>query len=87
MSSQTYAGGDTFVARDSVDVPTVGADVTFGGRIARQIYVGTGGNLRVRRPTGTIANYLNVPGGFYVPGEVEAIIAAGTTAWNLVAEW
>lgn len=87
MSSQTYTGGDTFVARDSVDVATVPSDVTFGGRIARQIYVGTGGNLRVRRPTGTIANYLNVPSGASIGGEVEAILASGTTATNLVAEW
>lgn len=87
MTSQTYTGGDTFVARDSVDVASVATDVTFAGRVVRNIYVGTGGNLRVRRPNQTIANYLNVPTGASIGGEVEAIIAAGTTAANLVAEW
>lgn len=53
-------------------------------RSARAIYVGVGGDLKVRVHDGTEATFTNVPQGFTLPVECVRVYATGTTATNLV---
>lgn len=51
------------------------------------LYVGTSGNVALKRPGNDIAvTYVNVPAGAYIPGRVEYVMATNTTASDIVAE-
>ncbi len=51
----------------------------------RQIYVGTGGDVRVITDAGTTVTHRNVPAGCYIgPFNVARVTATGTTASDLV---
>lgn len=51
---------------------------------ARQIYVGTGGTLVVKTPSGNLLTFLNVANGQTIAGWDIASIETGTTAAALV---
>ena len=60
---------------DSTDLPA----------LARQIYVGTGGNVAVKDSEGNTVTHKNVPSGCYLaPFFVVRVLATGTTATDLI---
>lgn len=56
---------------------------------AKEIYVGTGGNVAVQDLTGNTVIYKNVPNGGRIPGYVARVLnaGAGTTASDLIGEF
>lgn len=50
----------------------------------RAIYVGAGGNLRVRMLSGEVVTLAGVQGGAVYPLRVDQVLATGTTATGLV---
>lgn len=72
---------------------TLSADIVFtndrGQAVpARAIFVGTGGNLKVRMASdGTEHLYKNVQSGDRLVGRFSAVIYTLTTAADLIAEW
>jgi hypothetical protein len=57
------------------------------GHVTRAVYVGTGGDLRVRMLKGGVVTLAAVPGGALIPLRVAQIYATGTTASDLVGLW
>jgi len=51
------------------------------------IYVGGGGDLKVKTTSGNIVTYAGVPTGLFVPVQVIRVYDTGTTATNLIANW
>ena len=62
-------------------VPNDGADLPV---TTRAIYVGTGGDVRVRLISGATVTFTNMQAGLYYPMRVERVLATGTTAGGLV---
>jgi len=54
---------------------------------SRQLFIGTGGNLKVTLLGGQTLTYTNVPSGADFPRRVVRVWATGTTATNIIAEW
>lgn len=53
---------------------------------ARQLYIGTGGDVVVVTEDDVIVTFKNVPAGFYLgPFFIKKVNATGTTASNIVA--
>ena len=68
---------------------TLSADIVFAVP-CRRIYVGTGGNVKVRMATDSTEHvYKNIANGGDVIGRFSAVIITGgfTTAADLIAEW
>lgn len=59
-------------------------DTNLLARSARAIYVGVGGNIKVRTHDGSEATFTEVPQGSVLPVECVKVYATGTTASNLV---
>lgn len=57
------------------------------GHVSRAIFVGTGGDLRVRMLKGGVVTLANVPGGAFLPLRVSQVYATGTSATHLVGLW
>lgn len=68
----------------AVVVPADGTDLAC---VTRAIYVGGGGDLRVRMQGGGEVTFAAVPAGALLPLRVARVFAAGTTATALVALW
>ena len=65
-------------------VPDDGAELAC---VTRAVYVGGGGDLRVRMLGGAEVTLAAVPGGAMLPLRVTRVLAAGTTATDLVGFW
>ena len=52
---------------------------------ARGLYVGQGGNLRVRMIAGQTVTFVAVQGGSILPLRVDQVLATGTTAQSIIA--
>lgn len=72
--SSPIDGAALITPSDSTDLPSV----------ARTIYVGGAGNLRVTLPSGADVTFINVGEGFQ-PIIASRVWATGTTATNLIA--
>jgi hypothetical protein len=57
------------------------------GHVTRAIYVGQGGDLRVRMLRGGVVILANVGAGTLIPLRVTHVYAVGTTASQLVGLW
>lgn len=58
-----------------------------GGKYARRLYVGTGGNVYAKKlGDSAVHAYLNVPSGSYLDGAWILVQKTNTTAANMVAE-
>jgi hypothetical protein len=53
-------------------------------RATRGVYLGTGGDLRVKMVSGTVVTFAAVPAGTFLPLRTQQIYATGTTAGNIV---
>ena len=51
------------------------------------LYVGTGGNLKVRTAGGDDVTLVNLDDGVFVPLQVVRVFATDTTASNIIALW
>ena len=70
---------------DSVEI--VASDVVQLPANVYGLYVGTGGDVSLKRPgKDTAVTYKNVPDGQYLVGRVEYVMSTGTTASDIVAE-
>lgn len=65
-------------------VPDDAAPLT---RVTRAVYVGGGGDLRVRMLEGGIVTFAGVPGGSLIPLRLAQIYATGTSASDIVGLW
>lgn len=65
--------------------PVTPDDATDLPFVARAIYVGTAGDLRVRTVEGDEVTYVNLSGTKVL--RVARVFATGTTASDIVAEW
>ena len=65
-------------------LPADGADL---GCVTRAVYVGGGGDLRVRMQGGAEVTLAAVPAGALLPLWVSRVLASGTTATDLLALW
>ena len=63
--------------------PDDDADLEF---VARALWVGTGGALKVTTAKGSTVTF-NVPGGGVLPVQVSRVFATGTDASGIVALW
>jgi hypothetical protein len=66
--------GFAIVPNDTTELPEV----------TRAIYVGTGGNIAVRMASGATLTFANVAGGSLLPARVTRVLAAGTTADQII---
>jgi hypothetical protein len=57
------------------------------GHVSRALYVGVGGDVAVRMQDGTELMLANVPTGTLIPIRVARVLAAGTSATQIVALW
>lgn len=62
-------------------------DMTDLARVTRAVYVGNGGDLRVRMLRGGVVTFAGVPDGSLIPMRVSQIYATGTTASDIVGLW
>jgi hypothetical protein len=53
--------------------------------LARALYVGTAGNVRVQMKSGSIVTLYNFPAGSRISGGFARVYATGTTASQIVA--
>lgn len=65
-------------------VPDDGADLQ---HTSRAIYVGGGGDLRLRMASGTEVTFTAVAAGMIYPLRAARVMATGTTASGLIALW
>lgn len=63
--------------------PSNSADLPNG--VARALYIGTGGNVRLTGAGGTTATFFNLADGSILPVRVARVLATDTTASNIVA--
>lgn len=63
--------------------PSDSTDLSF---VTRNLYIGTGGDLRVTLLGGQTVTYLGVAAGDF-PRRVKRVHTTGTTATNIIAEW
>ena len=68
----------------AVIVPDDAADLAC---VTRAIYVGGGGDLRVRMQGGAEVTFPAVPAGAMLPLRLTRVLATGTTATGLVGLW
>ena len=50
----------------------------------RALYVGNGGNVRVKLLSGDLADFSNVPSGAFLPVRVVQVFATGTSASDIL---
>jgi hypothetical protein len=65
----------------------VPSDASPLGHVTRAIFVGTGGDLRVRMLRGSVVTLAGVASGSLIPLRVTHVYAAGTSASGLVGLW
>lgn len=51
------------------------------------LYVGTGGDVKVKTVGGQDATFKNVPNGTWLPVQVIKVYLTGTTAADMIATW
>jgi hypothetical protein len=73
-------------------VPSDTEDIYFVGSepekvIPAVLYVGVGGNLKVRTAGGDDVVFNNIQNGAFIPVNVLRVFATGTNASNIVALW
>lgn len=77
-----YRSADaTVAAKDAVSVTTSDATVI---PITRSLYIGTGGNIKVRMASGNTVTFSNVSAGVF-PVQVDMVYSTDTTATGIVA--
>jgi hypothetical protein len=64
--------------------PSDAADL---GHVTRALYVGGGGDVAARLMGGGEAVFRNLPSGSLIPIRVARVLAAGTTATDLIGLW
>lgn len=52
--------------------------------ITRGLYIGQTGNVRVRLASGDVVTFANMQGGILYPIRVRQVLAAGTTATDII---
>jgi hypothetical protein len=57
------------------------------GHVTRALYVGGGGDVAARLMGGGEAVFRNLPSGSLIPIRVARVLAAGTTATDLIGLW
>ena len=62
----------------------VPSDTTALSRATRALYIGQGGNIRLRTTGGDIVTLTNVQGGVLYPIRADRVFLTGTTASDLV---
>lgn len=80
--AEAYDRSDVGSARGSA-VVTPHDTNTF--RTARALFVGTGGNIKVKMPDGSTPTFTNVPSGYQLDVQCYMVYATGTTASNIIA--
>jgi hypothetical protein len=73
------------VTSDTEDIYFVGSEPN--KVIPCVLYVGVGGNLKVRTAGGDDVNFLNVQNGAFIPVNVVRVFATDTNATGIVALW
>ena len=63
------------------------SDATELSKVSRAIYVGVGGDLKYVTIDGTTLSKKNIASGLSHPMRVRQILATGTTATDIIAEW
>lgn len=66
----------------TVVTPSDSTDLT---KVARALYVGTGGNVNLDTPDGATVVFSNVQAGSILPVRVKRVRSTSTTASNIVA--
>lgn len=73
------------IPENSVDI-----DISTGDHVLTQpavLYVGTGGDVKVRMKNGQDALFKNVPDGYQLAAVVDTVHQTGTTATNILGLW
>jgi hypothetical protein len=84
--SDEFRGRESGLTSPAQDAEAVTpSDATALPRVARGIYVGSTGNLRVRMVSGTDVTFAAVPAGTLLPLRATHVLATGTTAGGIVA--
>ncbi len=78
----SHQTGLTSPARDAVAI--LPSDTVALAMPVRGIYVGSGGNLRVRMVSGAQVDFTGLAGGAVYPFRIAQVMATGTTATGLV---
>jgi len=75
---------------DKTSPPEYACDVVIGEPLAvgsRAIYVGLGGDMRIRMLRGMVLTLHDVPTGSFLPLRIAEVEAEGTTADRIAAFW
>lgn len=85
-AGNTASGGQTRTSDESANdaVVIIASDSTKFIPPLRGIYVGVAGNIQVITAGGTTVLFSNVPAGFILPVEVQAVMATNTTATTMI---
>ena len=82
---ESHADGLGSPAKSAAAVtPADGADL---GTVARSLYVGGGGDVKVDMAGSGTVTFVAVPAGSILPVRAKRVYATGTTATNIVALW
>lgn len=71
------------VASDSVNVYYN----TVGDNTGCVLYIGTGGDLKVKTASGDDVVFANLADGTFLPVQILRVFATGTTASNIISLW
>jgi len=78
-NGQSYQENGQF----SGGLETTGSNSTDLSFVARGVYIGTSGNLKVDTVDGSTLTFVSASG--FIPGHIKRIYVTGTTAANIIA--
>lgn len=86
MPTNTFQGfnAEAITPNDSANI-TVGGVAVTGLDNGVCLYVGTGGDIKVRMVGGQDVTFVNVPNGSFLPIQVVRVFSSGTGASDLLA--
>jgi hypothetical protein len=83
-----YAGtGDDLLAPASDGAAVTPSDTVPLATVSKRLWVGGAGNVRLVTVRGAPLTYASVPAGTYLDVRALQIMATGTTATNIIAEY
>lgn len=86
MPNDPYGAQDDTVSSSSLDPSAVTpSDNTDLPVVSKALWVGTGGDVRLKGVNGQPVVFVGVPSGFIIPVRASRVYATGTTATDIVA--
>lgn len=74
---------------DTTNIPNVATQAgdPVDSNSACVLYVGTGGDIKVKSAGGDDVTFTNIPNGTFMPMQVVRVFSTGTTASDILALW